>query len=170
MKIRTACLVCLFAFAAVPAHAQDLEARVTALENQVAKLNGQITADDLVGTYTLSQFLTELEGTGGTFARITTGVLAGTVTLAADGTGTFSLTDREHTLVESNSMWSFTSSDQSDQGAFSWTYANGMVMLNVGNGVNLSAAVGGRVLIAMSSSNPDMNGGNNQLVILTRLR
>src|SRR5262249_32394110 len=98
MKIRAAFLLLFaFVFAAPPAQAQgpggpppnSLFAQVADLQARVAKLEGNITAADLVGTYALAGIQTTLRGAPD--ARIGSDALTGTLTLNLNGTGT--LTD-----------------------------------------------------------------------------
>src|SRR5437588_12907732 len=84
-----------FAFAALPAQAQNpptiqsLASDLAALTERVAKLEGQIVAADLVGTYALNGFQIELSGGAGRPAQVASYVFAGTVTLNADGSVSF---------------------------------------------------------------------------------
>jgi hypothetical protein len=173
-----------------------LTARVSALETQqaetsalaarVAKLEGQITAADLVGTYTGTSFLSKLSnnliGSIGPFfglpgAQITMGVQVGTATLAADGTVSINLTNTHNTLGYDGitvtlggpvPAWGLVPETTNGGANTTWTYANGSVTL--ATGPSLSVAAGGRLLIFASSSNPNARQGDSQLVILTRLQ
>jgi hypothetical protein len=193
MNSRIVSLVFVFACTALPVHAQPtlrslarevraLTARVTTLENDVAKLNGQITADELVGTYTVTSFETEMSvglmttpgPSFGLNVAPSTGVsvFVGTATLAADGTLSLSLTQTGNTLaydtiVQGVPAWNLVPGSHSGVETGTWTYANGTVTFG---GASLSVAAGGRLLIFANSSNPNPSHGNSQLVILTRLQ
>src|SRR4051812_12587977 len=65
---------------------ESLAASLEALTARVAKLEGQITSADLVGTYALQGFQVEL---GGAPARVSSYVFSASVTLNADGTVAF---------------------------------------------------------------------------------
>jgi hypothetical protein len=166
-----------FGLAAVPARAQDpgpggaqpasrelaeLRARFAALSRRVAKLEGRLVAADLVGTYTLSVIQTELHGDP---ARARTTTTAGTVTLAADGTGSASQSELGVRLTQ-GVPWLVTPIDESGDATFSWTYADGTVQFSAGGGDSgsMSVAAGGRLLIYVSRDNV-----HAELGILTRL-
>ena len=94
-----------------PAKAAEVNANFQALVNainsvsaRVANLEGEITSSDLVGTYALHQFQTELGGGSSERVEVYTG--GGTVTLAADGTGTISgNTELGHNLNLKTELW-----------------------------------------------------------------
>jgi hypothetical protein len=160
------------ASAAVPARGQNptpvppvsrelavLRAQVAALSRRVAKLEGQIVAADLVGTYQIWVVQTEL--IGGNPARISTQTTAGTIVLAADGTGSASLRSSGVTLIQ-GSPWSQEPIDDSGEETFTWTYADGTVEFS--DGARVSVAAGGRVLVYVSQDN-----FHSELGIATRL-
>jgi len=74
-----------------PGAGQSLYNQVAALTDRVSKLEGNITAADLAGTYAVHAFQNALYP--GFPARVESGVSVATATLAADGTGTSSETD-----------------------------------------------------------------------------
>ena len=160
--------------AALPVRAQSSSATIdslasdlAALTARVAKLQGQITAADLAGTYALNAIQMELGG--GSPARVSSYVFVGTAILSADGTGTFmSSGEKGNTLsISPNSSVSPFMSPNSAGGtsSFTWTYANG-VLTSAGI-PSLAVAVGGRILIGASANNSD---GANVLLIFTRLQ
>src|SRR2546423_11112564 len=89
MNFRAASVLFAFAFVTLPIEAQSpptvqsLASDLAALTERVAKLEGQIVAADLVGTYALNGFQIELSGGAGRPAQVASYVFAGTVTLNA---------------------------------------------------------------------------------------
>jgi len=93
-------LALTFSLSALPARAQgpggpppnyqQLVAQVTDLRARVAKLEGNITAADMVGTYTIAGIQTRLQG-GGANTLIGSAALTGSMTLNADGTGSMTI-------------------------------------------------------------------------------
>jgi hypothetical protein len=175
MKFRGPSLLLAVAFTALSAQAQNsgatidsLASDLAALTARVAKLEGQIVAADLVGTYTLRGIQLELSGGAGRPAQVSSYVYVGTVTLNADGTASF------NALSQSGNTLSFTTpamvsifkgSNDGGSGGATWTSSDGSV--TVAGGVPpLSVAAGGRVLVGVGA-NP--NDGTDVLLILTRL-
>lgn len=164
-----------FGLAAVPARAQvpgpggnpqvfrelaRLRAQVAALSGRVAKLEGRIEAADLAGTYSLSDIQSELIGGGQ--AQVRTATTAGTVTLAADGTGSARLRALGTGLIQGSPWWLAPVDSRSEE-TFTWTYADGTI--HISDGASLTVAAGGRVLTYVSR---DTN--HSELGILTRLQ
>jgi hypothetical protein len=142
-----------------------LRARVARLEARVEKLeDGRVVAADLVGTYGLLDIATYLAG--GNPAQVTAQTTAGTVTLAADGTGSVSLKDLGANLIQ-GSPWFLTPVDRSEAAAFTWTYDTGTLRITPQGGVEAAFQVpaGGRVLTFVSS-----DSHHAELGILTRLQ
>jgi len=176
IKLRGPSLLLAVAFAALSAQAQNpgatvesLASDLAALKARVDKLEGQIVAADLVGTYALRGIQLELSGGAGRPAQVSSYVYVGTVTLNADGTASFNaLSENGNTLsFTTPAMVSiFKGSDDGGSGSTTWTYSNGSVTV-VGGAPPLSVAAGGRVLIGVGS-NPD--DGTDVLLILTRLQ
>jgi hypothetical protein len=177
MKVRAAFLLLVSALVSVPVHAQgrgapqppppkpkDLAAQLAALEARVAKLEGNITAADLLGTYALSSLSVNLNGAPPGDIRSDT--IAGTVTVAADGTASGSVTAKGYHLPLSTHLLGDTSATGSN--SFTWTYANGVVELSDGN--KFMVAAGGRLLIGVTAFNLDANSGVSQILLLTRLQ
>jgi hypothetical protein len=165
-----------FALAAVTARAQGpgpiqslsrelaaLRARVARLEARVAKLNGHIVATDLVGTYTISDVQTNLFG--GSPAMVQTGTIEGTLTMAADGTGSIDGTALGATLSE-GTPWSLTPGGAAFSRTFTWTYDGaGILTLVLPEGTRpFHLAAGGRVMTWVSRDK-----SYSELAILTRL-
>ena len=189
-NIRIVLLICSFVFTVAPAPAQgpggppsgagndSLANKVAALEARVAKLEGQITSSDLVGTYAFHGFQTELRAKvqdGAT--AVSSYVFQGTIVFNADGTASFSAggTERGHALnlFQNPSIGSGTLPagraviNKVDGGSapFTWTFANGVVTTSVGFPANVTA--GGRVLVATGTNPLD---GTTVLLIMTRLQ
>jgi len=177
MKIRAGCLLLVFASLALPAYAQkpgtgdrSLAAQVAALSARVDKLEGNITAADLVGIYTVTSFETNLQGDFP--AEVAANTFTGTVTLAADGSVSGTLTGSGYTLKQGNPWFVQSTNDLNggQPGTFTWSYASGTLTLSTNGGAaSFVVATGGRLLI-MSSALPNFKGGFAQLVILTRLQ
>ena len=160
------CLFVAFAFAPLPVRAQgpssNINARVAALEARVAKLEGQITAADLIGTYSVVGCQLDLDGTNP--AAIQSMAISGTVTLGSNGNGSSNVTGNGINLVLGNppseSPIQFGGPEN-----FTWTYANGTVT-SAELGTSFNVGAGGRVLTysALDDDNVVV------LLILTRLQ
>ena len=123
-----------------------LIAAINDLSARVSKLEGNIVAADLVGTYTLNQFQTELGGVT-TSERVAVYTGGGTVTLATDGSLTIS-GNRElgHQLnLAAGNLVAIDRLQVSDI-VTGWAYVGGKVEVS---GLSLSFAVanGGRLLV-----------------------
>jgi hypothetical protein len=184
-NLRIVLLAFSFVFTVAPAQAQGpggppgtgsaqaLSTRVAALEARVAKLEGQITAGDLVGTYVLHAFQTELHGRNPDLATyVSSYVFQGTFVLNADGTGTIGSSGGQfgHSLrffITESSPQTPTRTvinEPGGGGSFNWSYANGLI--NIGFG-NFSVTAGGRVLVGSGTNPAD---GTTVLLIMTRLQ
>jgi hypothetical protein len=168
---RAACLFC--AFLLVPAFVQgqgppagaNLAARVAALEAAVAKLQGQITADDLAGEYRLVGFLADVDASNP--PAIGVGVLYGTVRLLAGGTGSADLTLEGTNLVLSAPAQESPIFEQGNNDPLTWSYASGILTITTGSEViTFNVGAGGRVLTQAVIG----DDGDKDLLILTRLR
>ena len=174
-------LVC--AFACFPSQAQhpsgpppgevvtinSLYDQIVALTARVSKLEGNITAADLAGTYAVHAFQNTLYS--GFPARVESLVTAGTATLSADGTGSFSGTDTGYQLTQ-GAPWSLTPFATSEPSNFTWTYAEGTLTISdpVEGDLTLSVAAGGRIAINTNSNPPPTSDGVTTLIIVTRLQ
>ncbi|MDB5870890.1 MAG: hypothetical protein JWQ07_332 [Ramlibacter sp.] len=167
---------CVFADASVPytfsagspAKAADVNANFTALVNainavgaRVSKLEGQITQADLAGTYSIQRFQAELGGDPGSHVAVY--VAGGTLTLVADGTGTFIGPAETGTQlnVQTRSVAPFTGAGGSS-GPITWSYSGGVVNMLGGT---LAVVAGGRLLIKVGSTSSD---GTAHVMLLTR--
>jgi|GEM_PF-3379151 len=153
---------------------QALSSELEALTARVAKLEGQITAADLVGTYALHGFQNEMHAPnspGGYPAQISSYVFVGTAVLNADGTGTISVTTPDSgssmVLGPPATVHNFVGSGGGTISG-NWTYdaLGGTISFGAGT-PPLSVAAGGRVLTG-ASANPADN--TDVLLVLTRLR
>ncbi len=179
MNIRAASLVLAFTFAALPAHAQNpgggppagsgetiksLARNLAAVTARVAKLeSGQVDASDLVGNYAVYALGIELHG--GFPAQIASETSGGTVTLNADGSGSGIVKDARWDLRQ-GMPWSLTYSESPFSGSFSWTVANGTLVIPGDEDAALTIGAGGRLLIGGGTST---NGGWSNLFMLIRL-
>ena len=174
-NLRAPSLFSALVFAALSAQAQtpaptieSLASGLAALTARVAKLEGQIVAADLVGTYAIHGIQVELSGSGNS-AQVSSYVLVGTVVLAADGTASLTtVAPSGNTLsIGSASSVSPFMGNGGGSGTGTWTYnADGTVTLQ-GGAPPLAVAAGGRILIGSSANNSD---GTNVLLIFTRLQ
>jgi hypothetical protein len=135
---------------------------VANLRARVATLEGRIVAADLVGTYRLVGVLTDLDG--GVPARVETIAFSGTITLAADGTGSIDVTGNGIELVQGTPWSEAPLLVQDGASSFTWTYSDGTLSIP-DLGISLSVGVGGRVLSSAGLSDDN----TVDLYILTRL-
>ena len=175
MKLRVPSLFFAVAFAALSAQAQNpgatiesLTSDLAALAARVAKLEGQIVATDLVGTYALRGFQIELSGGAGRPAQVSSYVFTATVTLNADGTVSFIATPENGNSLSLTTPPSVSifQGNGGGSGTSTWAYVNGSVTVEGGT-PPLSVAAGGRVLVGVSANHAD---GTNVILILTRLQ
>jgi hypothetical protein len=176
-RIRVASLFFLtaFVFAPLPAHAQgptraggnSVATRLDALELRLAKLEGNITPADLVGTYRIAGLVTDLDG--GPPASVTMLTVSGTATLAADGTGTLQQAAGAIDLVQGNPWADHPFVLPAEETTITWDYANGTLHISDGTpnlDVNFNVGAGGRVLTLAEVSDDN----TADLFILTRLQ
>lgn len=153
--------------AGAPARAADVNANfqalvtgINALGSRVSKLEGQITSTDLVGTYAINQFQSELGGGASQRVAVYTG--GGTATFAANGTGTISgNTELGHQLNLPGGTLTAINRPQAS-GNFTWSLSAGTV---TALGGTFSVVSGGRLLIRTTANPAD---GTNVLLFLTR--
>ena len=154
--------------AGAPARAADVNANfqalvtaINSLGTRVSKLEGQIASADLVGTYAINRFQSELGG--GASERVAMYTAEGTATLAADGTGTATgNTELGHQLNLPGGTLSAINRPQAP-GSFTWSFSGGRV---TALGATFSVVAGGRLLIRTSVNPAD---GTNVLLLLTRI-
>ena len=151
--------------AGAPAKAADVNANFQALVNginalgsRVSKLEGQIVASDLVGTYSVNQFQSEL----GAGSRVATYTGGGTATFAANGTGTISgNTELGHQLNLPGGTLAPINRPQAPSN-FTWNLSSGTL---TALGATFSVVAGGQLLITTSTNPLD---GTNVILLLTR--
>jgi hypothetical protein len=191
MTTRAAVLLSIaFVFSALPARAQgpgpggpppsyqQLVSQLADLQARVARLEGNITAADLAGTYTALIMDITMDGfrAGGQSATITTDTTRASLTLNADGTGSGSgFSCEQSTLTLATGALSGGSCGEGGSGGeVTWTYANGVAtitFLDDGDQIPFTVAAGGRLLIVGGSFFHDSDQSSNHLqFILTRLR
>src|SRR5262245_31303273 len=159
---------------------QQLASNLTALTARVAKLEGNIVASDLAGTYSMVVLNTTMralqDGPPVEHGNINTSVGRSTFTLNADGTGSGSpFTCEGSTLtLGSEAMQGFDCSEPAggagDSGT--WTYANGVLTVTNSEGevIPFTVALGGRFLIfAFNAFHAGGPSSNEVLLIATRL-
>jgi hypothetical protein len=150
------CLVAALVLVARPAQAQGkggnaTEARIAALEAAVAKLQGNITSADLVGTYRLAALATDLDG--GPPASVTMFAYGAIATLAANGTGIIAQGGGPSGAIElvEGTPWTDSATLLSGEGPtnITWSYANGLLHLSDGTenlDIQMAVGAGGRML------------------------
>ena len=178
-RITTASLFFLatLAFAPVQAEAQgpgaanNVSARLAALEAKVAKLEGNITSADLVGSYRTAALTTDLDG--GSSASVTMFAYGATTTLAADGTGEIIFGGGTSGVIElvQGTPWTDSAALIPAQQPISitWSYANGVVHITDGTvnlDLHLDVGAGGRILTWAGLSDDN----TADIIIGTRLR
>ena len=187
MTIRAAILLLfVFVVTVVPALAQapggrppnfpELASQVADLQARLAKLEGNIVAADLAGTYAMLVMDTTLHGVNldGQNASITTRSTTATITLNADFTasGAGGFCQGSRLFVSTGAMVGL-SCDEEEIGSITWTYANGVATITFSDGdqIPLNVALGGRLLITGGTFFHASEPGSNHLqFILTRLR
>jgi len=152
----------------VSAVAAEISARAaadTTLQGQIDKLNGNITAADLEGTYNFYFVATAIDSSPNT---ITSYVYTGTMTLGSGGSGQLDISASGRQLTEqaSNLNWVAANVGDAQVGNISWVYSNGRVTITAGGDSNdLTPAAGGQVMVGVQGGPP----GNNQIIfVLTR--
>jgi hypothetical protein len=170
-RITAASLAFVTALSLVPsaAYAQNANstaARLAALEAKVAKLEGNIVADDLVGDYRLVGFLADVDASNP--PAIGVAVAYGTVTLLANGTGSIQTATIEGTnLVLSAPAQESPIFQQDSNTPINWSYADGTLTLtSPEEALTFNVSAGGRVMTLAAIG----DDGDKDLVILTRLR
>jgi hypothetical protein len=184
MKVRSIALslavTLVMLFTAVTASAQSgrggredndaaaLAARVAALESAVAKLQGAQTEADLVGTYSVGIFEVDLFDASSTQPpQIDVVSFVGTVTLAADGTGSLNLSAHGSGLQLNPPFV------RADEGQavipLTWTYAPGTLTIAAPRPESFSVTAGGQVLFAVLLDGRSTGIQRTSLAILTRL-
>lgn len=169
LKLSAVFLAFVFALNALNANAgenpKSLAIDLEALEARVAKLEGQIQAADLVGSYAMNGIQNELNANNQGRPSVSSYVYGGTIVLSGNGTFSFSASQNGNALFLGSQPSRQPVQSSDPPFTSTWTYAGGIVTLQ-GLPLTLSAAVGGRVLIGTTANHSD---GTNVLLILTRL-
>lgn len=185
-------LVAFFVALALPVYAQgqggppsnSLAGQLQALTARVAKLEGNITAADLAGTYNFLILDTQMSGVHPPdgVATIRTSGERATLALNADGTGSASglscggsrLTVATGALTDAGGDEDLDCSKSGATVDVTWTYAGGVItitFLDDGDQIPFSVALGGRLLIVGGASFYACCAGSEQsLFIATRLK
>jgi len=158
---------------AVAAESSARAAADTTLQGQIDKLNGNITAADFVGDYVVHLVGTALDGDDSGPVEVTSYVIAATATLAADFTGSITGVGNGRFISEQTPSVNWHSGsfvDSPGGGGITWSYANGTLSIFPNpvvqfNDMDLSAAVGGHVLVGVKGGPPS---NNQQLIVWTR--
>lgn len=159
---------------------QALASDLAALAARVAKLEGNIVAADLAGTYSAVILSTTLHGarpgTPPNPASIETEASRGSLTLNANGTGHVTLLGCGGGRLTQGS-WAVTAAECDDdepESDLTWTYADGVVtatFLSDGDTVPFTVALGGRLLIlGFGDFFPGDPSSEQFVIILTRLK
>ena len=188
MKMRIAGVSLAIVFAALPARAQgpggpppnyqQLVTQIADLQARVSKLEGNIVASDLAGTYAFVGLDTAMTafhaGVPSIPATISTTAFRATLVLNADGTGTVAEDDCEGTTL-TQGTWALSpvNCTESGPGALTWTYSAGAITIDFGNNEQIPfyVSVGGRVLVQVGGPFHPSDPSSDQLLFLaTRLR
>ena len=156
---------------------QALANDLAALAARVSKLEGDIVASNLAGTYNvigLDTSMTALHLPSGPPATISTSAFRLKLTLNADGTGSTSALSGEGTKLTQGS-WTLSGIDDSEAGTgVTWAYADGVItitFLNDGDEIPFTVALGGRLLVmAFAPFHPSDPSSDQVLIIATRLK
>jgi hypothetical protein len=188
MKHRIALLLFVCSFVATPVFAQgpgrvgggpvgSLDTALAALTARVAKLEGNIVASDLAGTYNVAYLETTMDGIQPNVspATITTKAFRGTLTLNANGTGSASAPpDACGGSTLTQGTWTLTGINCAEEpGEVTWTYANGVITITFSDGDQLpfAVALGGRLFVmAFAAFHPSDPSSNQVLFLATRLQ
>jgi hypothetical protein len=151
---------------------------IAELRDRIAKLEGNIVAADLAGTYSIVGLDTSMTaahaGPPAEPATISTAAFRGTLTLNADGTGTASPTTCESsTLTLSTGALQGFGCNEPETGV-TWVYASGVItitFLSDGDEIPLNVALGGRLFVnAVAPFHAGDPSSEQFLFIATRLR
>jgi len=189
MKPRVASLLVAFAFLSVPVFAQGppggggvnpvqaLSNQLAALTARVSKLEGNIVASDLVGTYQFTVLDTVMNAAHPPQpASINTSSASATLTLNADGTGSLSNLDcANSTLFVGTGTMTGANNCGGETGVdVTWTYENGVTtitFLDDGDVIPFPVAAGGRLMIGGAAPfHPGDPSSDSILFIVTRLK
>jgi len=172
-----------FALAVLPAQAQTsgakptpamLAAQIKDLADRIAKLEGNITASDLVGTYHVFQIDTALSGGGAPPhppATIATFAAEFSITFNWDGAASASAINCSGNVL-TQSAWSMTHLDCGlPPITGTWSYADGVAHISIEQfEADFSVALGGRLLTtAIGPFHASDPSSDNVLVIASRL-
>jgi hypothetical protein len=188
MNLRVAAFAVACGIMSLPAYAQgpggpppnynQLVSQIADLQARVAKLEGNITAADLAGTYTAIVLDTSLRGfrpgTPPRLASIETSSLRGAITLNADGTGSAAFVGCEGSRLILNGAMSGLDCSDEENSDLTWTYAAGVVtitFLSDGDQIPFNVGVGGRLLtMGFAPFHASDLSSDSLLIILSRLR
>jgi hypothetical protein len=181
IRFAVLCFLIASALAARPAYAQGksptaaLTARVEALEAAVAKLGGNITADEFFGkSYNLYLLGVAMDppGTQATFNQMASYVQTGIVTFESNFRGTINGAAAGIVMTEqaANQNWTNVPASGTGTAGFTWSYSSGVLSITMDNGaefndLDLSVLAGGQALVSAIGGAP---GNNQQVVIVVR--
>jgi hypothetical protein len=166
-----------------PGGSQSLASQVAALAARVAKLEGDIVASDLAGTYAFRGLVTSMtafrpatQWDPAHNATISTEAFRATLTLAADFTGSVAGFSCEGSKLTQGS-WALTGTEcsgEEPQLGVTWAYEDGVItitFLDDGDEIPFSVALGGRLLIMnYAPFHPSDPSSEQFLFIATRLK
>jgi hypothetical protein len=159
----------------LPARVQALEAAVAALTARVGKLEGNISATDLVGSYSVYLLAVAMDppGTVAAHNQVASYTIVATATLTADFRCSLLGTAAGMTITEQAPNLNWTPAEGvsgAGGGGCSWSYDDGVLTVNFDPGVefndfDLSVTAGGRVLVSAHGGPPS---NNQQLTVWIR--
>src|SRR5690349_12403081 len=139
----------------------------TALSNRTGRLEGNIAAADLAGTYQARGIISDLDG--GSSPSVTHGALNAVVTLNANGTGTLVQSGAAIELVGPTTWTDNHFTFPAETITISWSYLNGFINITDGTAkldLDFAVGAGGRVLIYSGLSDDN----TIDIVVATRLQ
>ena len=156
--------------------AAERAAADTALDARVAKLEGNITEDDLVGTYALAGIDIPLSGRVGQppaivrRATIRADGFTATVTLSSGGLASFAIATCGSSIL-TEGLFTLTSEDcgAGTEAPGTWSYTGGTLALSIpdlGFNAPLSVGVGGRLLTTAHAPFHAADSSSDTLIII----
>lgn len=153
-------------------HHDDLQAKMAALEKRVRRLEGHLTQADLVGTYRWGYLQVAIgESATGIANHLEHNVVAGTLTLSADGVAAFSGRERGFAAGLPGPTPRQERINDQDEFTATWVYTGGAIILTVTGddgqpeNVNFVGGVGGRMFFTATANPLD---GTTTFIILTK--
>ena len=154
-------------------HHDDLQAKIAALEKRVGRLEGHLTQADLVGTYRWGYLQVAIgeDAVSGRANHLEHNVVAGTLTLSANGVAAFSGRERGFAAGLPGPTPRQERINDQDEFTATWAYTGGAIVLTVTGddgqpeNVNFVGGVGGRMFFTATANPLD---GTTTFIIITK--